>query len=146
HFHQLAQLGFGIFRVQQGTLSAMSSTLELLLDAGVEIDDTPAGGQTIAVLRQQDGASAGGHDDTGQACQRVDDLALSLPEPGFAFLFEDVGDIYASAVLDLSIAVVEVQSQESRELAANRCLSRAHGADQENVGSARGLAHELHAL
>src|SRR2546429_1797669 len=81
-------------------------------------------------------AAPGGEHDARERRERVDGLALALPESGLALLLEDEGDVDPSAALDLGVAVVEGKAQRAGQVAPDGSLARAHGADEEYAGLA----------
>lgn len=97
-------------------MSAVAGPLELLLDAGVQVDDTAALNQTFAILGPQYGPATGRDDDPAELRQGIYDLALSLAKTGLAFFLEDVRDVDAGPVLDFSVAVVEIEMQQPGQL------------------------------
>ena len=93
--HELGELGQRIHVVQQRPSAALAHALCLLLERGLEVDHETPLVQRGAVLRQQDGAAAGGEHDGALARHVLDDFAFALAKPGLAFAGEDVRDVDA---------------------------------------------------
>ena len=89
-----------------------------------------------AVLLQKHGPAPGRQHDALERGQRLDGLALALPETRLTLLLEDERDVDAGAPLDLRITVVEGQLEHARHVAAHGGLAGAHGPDEENTGPA----------
>ncbi len=102
-----------------------------LLERGIEEYDRAAGGQPLAILRQQDRPAAGREHDSLAAREFIDHVALADPESGLALALEDVGDVDAGACLDLGVAVREWKAEPLCELPADRGLARTHRPHQE---------------
>ena len=62
----------------------------------------------------------------------------SLAKAGLAFFLENIRNVDPGAMLDLGVAVIELQMQQLGELLADGGLARAHRADEEDVGGIGG--------
>src|SRR5262249_7669601 len=82
---------------------------------------------------QQHGTTPGGQHDVVPCSKYLDRLALALTKSRFAFLLENERDIDARAALDLSVAVIERQPQDPRQMLADSTLARSHRTDEEQV-------------
>ena len=120
-----------------GPVAALAHALCLLLERRLEVDHETPLVKHGAILRQQNGAAAGGEHDGTLARDVLDDFALALAKAVLAFAGKDVRDIDAGARLDLRIAVAKRRAQQPREMFADGGLARAHRADQEDVCLAR---------
>jgi hypothetical protein len=89
----------------------------------------------LAVVGVQHGAAAGRQHQPVPGGELGDDLLLALAEAGLAFLLEDEGDVHAGALLDLVVGVGERHAAQLGQPPAHGGLARAHGADQEDVGT-----------
>ena len=107
--HETAELRLGVARIEKRSIAAMSRTLQLLLDGGLEIHHTPTALQVLAILREDDRPTAGGNNYVVEPSQSVDRLPLALSKARLAFLFEYVGDVDAGPAFDLGVGVVKFQ-------------------------------------
>src|SRR5690606_41809369 len=103
--HQLAQRAFWIRGVEERTVSAVAGPLELLLDAGVQVDDTAALNQTFALLGPQYGPATGRDDDPAELRQGIYALALALAKTVRALCPDGVRDLDSAPVPDFGAAV-----------------------------------------
>ena len=83
----------------------------------------------LSVALGEDDTSSGGEDQALSFGKLVDDLSFAFPKTPFSLELEYRRYIHARAGLDLMVAVLEVESEDGGELAADSGFSRAHGAN-----------------
>ena len=140
--HQLREALTAVAVGEQRTVAAVAHAVGLLSDRGLEIHHAAALGEAPAVLGQQHRAAPGGEHDARERRERIDRLALALPEARFAFLLEDEGNVDTGSPLDRGVAVVEGEPERAGQVAPDRGLARAHGADEEYASLAEHAAVE----
>src|SRR5690606_33798271 len=133
HGHELREHLLARPVLEQGTLASAIGALELLPDAGVQVDDEAARAEAAAAVGVEDGAAAGREDDALPLGELVDHCRLAAAEAGLALFLEDERDVDARAPLDLLVAVDEVEVEQLRELPPHRGLARAHRSYEEQV-------------
>src|SRR5688572_28358635 len=85
HLHELGQLRQRIDIVEQWPVAALANAFHLLLERRAQVHDEAALAQYLAILLEQDGATAGGEHDRGLARDVLEYLALAYPKSVLAF-------------------------------------------------------------
>jgi len=133
NLHQSFQDTFLVTVLQQRPGSATPGTIKLLSDRREKVDDETTGAEVAAIVVVQYRSAAGGQHDALLLRQFINHFGFALAKPFLTFLFEDKCNIHAGAPLDFLVAVEEVEMQQSRKLATDSRLARAHRADEKQI-------------
>lgn len=122
-----------IVGLEQGAAAAAHGALEKHIGLCVEPDDDADFFQGLAVGFAQDGAAAGGEDDSGDADQIGENALLDLPEGLLAAFSEDGGDAFALVFDDQFIGIDKPVADNRGEPAPHGGFAAAHEADEHEI-------------
>jgi len=109
YIHQFAEFSARVAGLQQGPVTVVSGTLELLFYRCVQVNNSATGGQVLPVKRVKYGATTSRKDDMLACCEVINDFVFAFAETRFSLEFEDQRDVYAGAILDFPVTVDELK-------------------------------------
>lgn len=121
--------------LQQRPVAVARQPGELCRHADVQVHNEAALADALAVERIQHRATAGGNQLVVLLQQRLQGLALVLPEPRFAMLLENGRNAAADLLDDGLVHIDELQPEALGQAAADAAFSGAHRADHHEIGS-----------
>jgi hypothetical protein len=110
-----------------------STARQLLVDAGVQVNDEAPRPQMVPILQIHDGAAAGSKDDTFPLGKIVDDFRFPPAKAGLTFFLEDERNIDSRARFNFLVAIDKLEVQKSGQLPPDGRLSRTHRADEKQI-------------
>ena len=131
--HKLLQHAFIVAVVEQRPIATALGAIQLLLDAGMKVDDVTSRAQPAAAVGVQHRTTTGSEHYPLTLRELIDDFYLAFAKALLTFLLEDKGNIDPGSILYFLVAVDEVEVQESGQLTADGGLARTHRADQNHI-------------
>lgn len=121
-----------IVRLQEGAFAEAHALVEVVR-AGIKPDDGADLREQAAILRRDDDAAAGGHDETDASDEAPQGRCFQLAEMLFAVLFENFGDGKPGFLGDEGVGVDEGESGERRKKPPHAGFAGSHETDEDHV-------------